>query len=346
MSSLPPSRLAARAASRLVVLLLALGAAAAARAAVPCTGFVSGSGDATFYSYAPGTGACGFVGDDSGALVAAMNPVDYAGAAMCGAWVRVNGPLGQVIVRIVDLGPGLAAGDIDLNAPAFALIADPLSGRVAVTWETVASPVDEYLAIRVREGSNPWWTGLQVRGHGHAIAALEYLSPGGYVAVPRQSYNDFIIDGSLGVPLPIATPFTVRLTDVHGQQEVIGGLAPSGPQVFTTTQQFPACVPATSAAPLPASPRVVLEAPTPNPFNPRTSIAFALAERGPVTLRVHDAAGRLRATLLEAAVLGAGRHELAWDGRDGEGRPAPGGLYLFRLEAAGEVAVRKAVLLK
>ena len=52
----------------------------------------------------------------------------------------------------------------------------------------------------------------------------------------------------------------------------------------------------------------------PNPFNPQTTIRFELAEAGPVTLAVFDAAGRLVRTLI------ADNGSAAWDGRDGDGR--------------------------
>src|SRR5436190_320246 len=82
-------------------------------AAVECV-VHAGSGFATFYAYTPGSGACGF-GDDFASPVAAANPVDYAGSKLCGSWVHVTGPLGSVDVRIVDLCPSCAAGDLDLD---------------------------------------------------------------------------------------------------------------------------------------------------------------------------------------------------------------------------------------
>lgn len=327
-------------------LLSVLLAFPSARAAVPCAGEVSGAGDALFHYYTPGSGACLFNGDDSAPLVAAMNSVDFAGSAMCGRWVRVTGPLGTVTVRIVDESPDLAPGEIDLNAAAFAAIAELWMGRVACTWETVASPVDETVSIVTNPGTNPWWVSVHVRHHRYGIAALEYLGSAGYVAVPRTGWNAFQSADAPGIPVPLASPFSVRVTDVHGQQLEITGLNTSGDQEFDSGQQFPVCQDFTSGAPLPAAAGAVLLPPSPNPFNPRTTVAFELPARGPATLRVFDAAGRAVATLLEARVLEAGRHALAWDGRNDTGRPAPGGLYLLRLEAAGGVQVRKAALLK
>jgi len=67
----------------------------------------------------------------------------------------------------------------------------------------------------------------------------------------------------------------------------------------------------------------------PNPFNPSTKIGFALKESGPVTLVIHDVAGRLVRTLLAGEVLAAGAHGVVWDGRDLKDRPAAAGVYFY-----------------
>lgn len=81
----------------------------------------------------------------------------------------------------------------------------------------------------------------------------------------------------------------------------------------------------------------------PNPGNPRVGVSFRLAADGRVRAEVFDLAGRRRAVLLDR-VLPAGEHRAAWDGRDGDGREAPSGLYLLRLEAAGSRSVRRFTL--
>jgi flagellar hook assembly protein FlgD len=48
---------------------------------------------------------------------------------------------------------------------------------------------------------------------------------------------------------------------------------------------------------------------------------------------VFDALGRRVRTLVDGP-LAAGRHEIAWDGRDGRGVDAPAGVYLVRAAAA------------
>ena len=83
----------------------------------------------------------------------------------------------------------------------------------------------------------------------------------------------------------------------------------------------------------------------PNPFNPHTAIPFTLAAAGAVRLRVYDLRGRLVRTLWDGP-LAAGAHRLDWDGRNAAGRPVASGVYLYRLEAGGQVHSRKLLKLE
>lgn len=84
----------------------------------------------------------------------------------------------------------------------------------------------------------------------------------------------------------------------------------------------------------------------PNPFNPWTTLGFRVPEGGAsVRLEIFDAAGRRRATLLDAR-LAAGPQARRWNGRDEAGRPLPSGVYLCRLLLDGRALERKLVMLK
>jgi hypothetical protein len=83
----------------------------------------------------------------------------------------------------------------------------------------------------------------------------------------------------------------------------------------------------------------------PNPFNPKTTIRFALEEAGPARLTVHDLSGR-KVALLQEGSLAAGQHERQWDGRDDAGRRMASGVYFLHFEAAGVQEEMKLVLLK
>lgn len=84
---------------------------------------------------------------------------------------------------------------------------------------------------------------------------------------------------------------------------------------------------------------------SPNPFNPRTTVAFALPHDGRVTVRVHDMRGRTVRTLVDAS-LEAGRHEAVWDGRDDHGAGAATGVYLVRVDDGTRAVSAKLMLAK
>jgi hypothetical protein len=84
----------------------------------------------------------------------------------------------------------------------------------------------------------------------------------------------------------------------------------------------------------------------PNPFNPLTTIRFDLPAPSDVDLVVYDAAGRRVRTLLAAEHHQRGTGTVVWDGRDDGGRLAPAGVYVYRLQAGGNVQTRKMVIVK
>jgi hypothetical protein len=83
----------------------------------------------------------------------------------------------------------------------------------------------------------------------------------------------------------------------------------------------------------------------PNPFNPATTIEYALPTAGAVELSIYDARGGLVVTL-ENGAKPAGRHTAVWRGRDASGRVVRSGVYFCRLAAGGRVLTRKIVFLK
>ena len=92
----------------------------------------------------------------------------------------------------------------------------------------------------------------------------------------------------------------------------------------------------------------VLHQNAPNPFNAGTTIRFDIFDgQGgrPLHLEIYDLSGR-RVRLLTWEGLRPGGHAFTWDGRDGQGREAASGVYLYRLSTAGFVSMRKMMLLR
>jgi hypothetical protein len=76
---------------------------------------------------------------------------------------------------------------------------------------------------------------------------------------------------------------------------------------------------------------LALESARTSPGRQADSIRFKLKEAGRVSLAVYDGSGGQVRTLLAAEAKEKGRHEVAWDGLDLEGKPLPEGDYTWRL---------------
>ncbi|MCD4829556.1 MAG: T9SS type A sorting domain-containing protein [Candidatus Cloacimonetes bacterium] len=83
----------------------------------------------------------------------------------------------------------------------------------------------------------------------------------------------------------------------------------------------------------------------PNPFNPETTISFALPQDGQAVLKVYNLRGQLVRTLVNSE-LAAGEHEIVWSGNDDNGKAVASGIYLLRLQAGGKTEVRKVLMMK
>ena len=83
---------------------------------------------------------------------------------------------------------------------------------------------------------------------------------------------------------------------------------------------------------------LTLSDPYPNPASSSLTISYELATDGAVSLNVYDLSGRLVETLVSGEQT-AGRHSVSWDSS-----VAATGVYLLRLEAAGEAITKRAVI--
>jgi hypothetical protein len=78
----------------------------------------------------------------------------------------------------------------------------------------------------------------------------------------------------------------------------------------------------------------------PNPFNPATTISYALPEAARVTLNVYDVSGRLVAEVVNGW-RDAGVHEAVFNGSD-----LASGVYVFTLQTGEFNKTGKMVLMK
>lgn len=170
------------------------------------------AGDGTYYTFADGSGAC-LYDKTSDFHIAALNGFDWQGSAWCGACADVTGPSGnQVRVRIVDLCPDCAKGQLDFHPDAFAVLAPKEQGRIAISWSFVACDAQGPVSYKFKDGANIYWTAVQVRNSRFPIAKLETSKDGStFAEAQRQDYNYFLNGNGFG-----AGTTQVRITAVNG----------------------------------------------------------------------------------------------------------------------------------
>ena len=112
-------------------------------------------------------------------------------------------------------------------------------------------------------------------------------------------------------------------------------------------EDYPACSDSPSSKAVGTLPTAfALQHNVPNPFNPATTIRYALPQAAHVTLTVYNIAGQAVRTLV-AEHQHAGRYVVGWDATDDSGQRVSSGIYFYRLQA-GEAfaAVKKMLLVK
>jgi hypothetical protein len=125
---------------------------------------------------------------------------------------------------------------------------------------------------------------------------------------PTTGYVDAAVDPSY---------YKLCAVDLHGNVSPYAFLQPSG-SVDVSAEALPR--------------EVFLAPPAPNPARSGVALRFGLPREAPVTLAVHDAAGR-RVRGLLSGTLPAGEHPVTWDLRDDAGRAVPDGIYFVRMTA-------------
>ncbi|MEU4466099.1 expansin EXLX1 family cellulose-binding protein [Streptomyces sp. NPDC024017] len=197
-------------------------------AQAPATSFLTGrirpkstyQGVATVYKAGVGDGACSY-GPSGDMMIAAMNTTDYETSKACGAYVLVRAANGaSVTVRITNECPlPCAPGQLDLSEQAFAKLAPVSTGRISISWSLLSPDTAGTISIRYKDGSSPYWCGIQAIGHRNPLARLEVRAGGGWRPLTRTDYNYFLSpDGS-------GCGGAIRITDIYGERLTINGIA-------------------------------------------------------------------------------------------------------------------------
>ena len=83
----------------------------------------------------------------------------------------------------------------------------------------------------------------------------------------------------------------------------------------------------------------------PNPFNPSTTILYALPEKSHVSLQIYDILGK-RIKLLVSESQNMGHHSKIWDGTNEQGEIVSGGVYIYVLNAGSYYDTKKMIYMK
>ncbi len=137
-----------------------------------------------------------------------------------------------------------------------------------------------------------------------------------------------------------SSPYTLlRCNDLNAVGQIVGDADSAG-----TVRGFLLTPLATTGVESGRStPRLDLREPMPNPSHAGTSLRFALAEPGHVSLDVVDLGGRIVVRLSDSW-LPAGEHLVQWKGEDARGNRVRPAMYFVRLTSAGRQAMRKLVV--
>jgi hypothetical protein len=125
----------------------------------------------------------------------------------------------------------------------------------------------------------------------------------------------------------LAVPLTALRVYRYGQHLTsVEPEKPGVPQTFSLEQNFP------------------------NPFNPTTTIRFAIQSAAMTEIAVYDILGR-KVVTLTAEALTPGYYTVNWDGKNSGGSTAASGVYFVRMNTqtdngAGFSAIRKLLLMK
>ncbi len=90
---------------------------------------------------------------------------------------------------------------------------------------------------------------------------------------------------------------------------------------------------------------VRLEEAYPNPFNAETTLRYELNKSADVKLTIHNLLGQEINRLVEGR-MPAGGHSVRWNGVNRSNDPVASGLFFARLEADGQVQIKRLVLVK
>lgn len=198
-------------------------------------------GEGTHYGGVAGGngGHCGIPVDTGDIYHAALNHEQYAQSAACGACVRVLGPMGTVVLKIVDECPECKFGDIDMTTAVFPQLAQMKDGRIKIKWQYVPCSHMNDIKVVFASGSSPYYFKAQFLDFIYPLAKAEYKkSDGSFATIQREAYNYFVKEGGIDEDKSKAGPYTFRLTPLVGNPLILSDVPFQTDRPFSTGLQF------------------------------------------------------------------------------------------------------------
>lgn len=184
-------------------------------------------------------------------------------------------------------------------------------------------PLDFETGVRIKwrsesEVSNAQWI-IERKENEGAFVEIRRVDGQG----TKPSATDYAVDDK---DVIAGNTYTYRLADVslagkityHPEKTLTVGV----PKEFSLSQNFP------------------------NPFNPTTSIAYALPTAAKVNLVIYNMLGQKVATLVDGTPQDPGNYRVNWNGRNDYGATVSSGIYIYRLQAGKFNSTKKMTLIK
>ena len=290
--------------SRLILFAWLCLSIVAPQARAQCVATPTLYGRSTYYT--PSTGGtlnCAFPdGLASYIPTVAVSTLRYGGtpdtqADLCGACVSVTGPAGTRVFMVRDRCPECASNQLDIQASALTSVGyfGTFDGKNDTHFRVVACPMTSPVQFALKEGTNQYWSSVQVRNARYPIAKLEYRQNGAFVNLARTQDNYFPISG-VGLAGKTAT---FRVTDNNGNSitETVTFSFTTSPRQGPTVQgqhQFPNCAYARNGvaiapdALVPSTEKLTL---WPNPATNAARLSWPAFNEQPVRVTVVNAQG-------------------------------------------------------
>ncbi len=83
----------------------------------------------------------------------------------------------------------------------------------------------------------------------------------------------------------------------------------------------------------------------PNPFNPATTIRYALPVQSQITLKIYNVLGKEIRTLVRG-IQPAGENSVVWDSRNNFDEPVGSGVYIYQLKTQNTILSKKMILIR